>query len=122
MGAAAFALFQPQSGYLALLPAFLGLGIGAGLFTAPVVSAAMAAVPDRSGPASGINYTARQTGTALGIAAFGAVAGGTAAPDGFVHGVHVLAAAGAAIWLGVAVLVSCTVEKARADVAAPQVE
>jgi DHA2 family methylenomycin A resistance protein-like MFS transporter len=121
-GAAAFGLFRPESGYLALLPAFLGLGIGAGLFTAPVVSAAMAAVPDRSGLASGINNTARQTGTALGIAAFGAVAGATAAPDAFVHGVHVLAAIGAAVWLGVAVLVVRTVEKARAEAASPQVE
>jgi DHA2 family methylenomycin A resistance protein-like MFS transporter len=109
MGAAAFGLFQPQSGYPALLPAFLGLGIGAGLFTAPVVSAAMAAVPGRSGLVGGINNTARQTGTALGIAAFGAVAGGTAAPDGFVHGMHVLAAVGTATWLGVAVLVGWTV-------------
>jgi MFS transporter, DHA2 family, methylenomycin A resistance protein len=110
-GAAGFALFEPERGYLALLPAFLGLGIGAGLFTAPVVAAAMAAVPDRSGLASGINNTARQTGTALGIAVFGAVAGGTASPGAFVHGVHVLAGVGAAGWLAVAVLVSRTVRR-----------
>ncbi|TQM37827.1 MFS transporter [Pseudonocardia cypriaca] len=109
LGAAGFALFEPDSGYLALLPAFLGIGIGAGLFTAPVVAAAMAAVPERSGLASGINNTARQTGTALGIAVFGAVAGGTAAPNAFVRGVHVLAGAGAAVWLGVALLVAWSV-------------
>jgi DHA2 family methylenomycin A resistance protein-like MFS transporter len=111
LGAAGFALFEPESGYLALLPAFLGLGIGAGLFTAPVVAAAMAAVPDRSGLASGINNTARQTGTALGIAVFGAVAGGTAAPAAFVHGVHVLATIGAAVWLTVAVLVVASLRR-----------
>jgi MFS transporter, DHA2 family, methylenomycin A resistance protein len=115
VGAAGYALFEPDSGYLALLPAFLGLGIGAGLFTAPVVAAAMAAVPDRSGLASGINNTARQTGNAIGIAVFGAVAGGVGAPDAFVHGLHVLAAVGAAIWLAVAVLVARTVTRPRAE-------
>lgn len=94
---AGFALVEPASGYQALLPALLGIGIGAGLFTAPVVTAAMSAVPvERSGLASGINNTARQTGTALGVAVFGAVAGGTATPGAFVHGVHVLAGLGAA--------------------------
>jgi MFS transporter, DHA2 family, methylenomycin A resistance protein len=107
LGAAGFALFEPASGYLALLPALLGLGIGAGLFTAPVVTAAMAAVPaERSGLASGINNTARQTGTALGVAVFGAVAGGPAAAGTFVHEVHVLAGFGAAVWLAVAGLVA----------------
>jgi MFS transporter, DHA2 family, methylenomycin A resistance protein len=112
LGAAGFALFDPASGYLALLPALLGLGIGAGLFTAPVVTAAMSAVPaERSGLASGINNTTRQTGTALGVAVFGAVAGGTASPDAFVRCVHVLAGVGAAVWLGVALLVAWSVRR-----------
>jgi predicted MFS family arabinose efflux permease len=49
------------------VPALLGVGFGVGLFTAPVVAAALRAVPpERSGLASGINNTARQAGTALG--------------------------------------------------------
>ncbi|GAA5136456.1 MFS transporter [Pseudonocardia adelaidensis] len=112
VGAAGFALVEPESGYLALLPALAGIGIGAGLFTAPVVTAAMSAVPgERSGLASGINNTARQTGTALGVAVFGAVAGAPAVPGDFVHGVHVLAGLGAAVWLAVAVLVAGSVRR-----------
>jgi MFS transporter, DHA2 family, methylenomycin A resistance protein len=112
LGAAGFALLEPASGYRALLPALLGIGIGAGLFTAPVVTAAMSALPaERSGLASGINNTARQTGTALGVAVFGAVAGGTAAPDAFIRGVHALAGLGVAVWLAVAVLVARSVRR-----------
>jgi DHA2 family methylenomycin A resistance protein-like MFS transporter len=108
-GAACYAWLEPGSDYLVLLPALLGLGIGAGLFTAPAVTAAIAAAPaDRSGLASGINNTARQTGTALGVAVFGAVAAATAPPAEFVHGLHVLAAAGALAWLAVAGLVAVT--------------
>jgi len=111
-GAAAFALFEPESGYLALLPALAGIGIGGGLFTAPVVTAAMSAVPpQRSGLASGINNTARQTGTALGVAVFGAVAGAPAVPAAFVHGVHALAGLGAVVWLAVAGLVAGSVRR-----------
>ncbi|WP_212612648.1 MFS transporter [Pseudonocardia hierapolitana] len=112
LGAAGYALLEPASGYLTLLPALVGLGVGAGLFTAPVVAAAMSAVPaERSGLASGINNTARQTGTALGVAVFGAVAGGTAVPGAFVHGVHVLAGLGAAVWIAVVPLVAWSVRR-----------
>jgi hypothetical protein len=76
--------------------------------TAPVVAAVSAVPANRSGLASGINNTARQTGTALGAAVFGAIAGGTAAPAAFVHGLHVLAGLGAAVWLAVALLVART--------------
>jgi len=108
-GAASFAWLEPTSDYVVLLPALLGLGIGAGLFTAPAVTAAVAAAPaDRSGLAAGITNTARQTGTALGVAVFGTVAAATAPPAEFVHGLHVLAVAGAAVWLGVAGLVAVT--------------
>ena len=114
LGAAGFALVEPASGYPILLPALLGLGVGASLFTAPVVSAAVSAVPaERSGLASGINNTARQTGTALGVAVFGAVAGGTAAPLAFVHGLHVLAGLGAVVWLAAALLVAATTPGSR---------
>ena len=57
-------LVTPATGYPRLVPALLGVGLGVGLFTAPVVAAAMRAVPpERSGLASGVNNTARQAGT-----------------------------------------------------------
>jgi DHA2 family methylenomycin A resistance protein-like MFS transporter len=113
-GAASFAWLDPTSDYVVLLPALLGLGIGAGLFTAPAVAAAVAAVPaDRSGLAAGVTNTARQTGTALGVAVFGTVAVATAPPDQFVHGLHVLAVAGAVVWLAVAALVAVTTARVR---------
>jgi DHA2 family methylenomycin A resistance protein-like MFS transporter len=109
LGAAGYALLTPTSSYLTLLPVLLALGVGAGLFTTPVVAAAVAAVPtERSGLATGINNTARQTGTALGIAIFGAVASATAAPSEFVVGLHTLAVIGSLIWLAVLALVAVT--------------
>jgi DHA2 family methylenomycin A resistance protein-like MFS transporter len=58
-----------HSGYADLLPAFLLWGIGCGLLTPAVVAAAIATVPaERSGLASAVNNTARQTGGAIGIA------------------------------------------------------
>ena len=77
-----------------------------GLFTAPVVAAAMRAVPaERSGLASGINNTARQAGTALGVAIFGAVAGSPAHADHFITALRWLGVAAAIGWLIVAALV-----------------
>jgi DHA2 family methylenomycin A resistance protein-like MFS transporter len=77
-----------------------------GLFTAPVVAAAMRAVPaDRSGLASGINNTARQAGTALGVAIFGAIAGSPAQPGHFIAALRLLGVAAAIGWLIVAALI-----------------
>jgi DHA2 family methylenomycin A resistance protein-like MFS transporter len=77
-----------------------------GLFTAPVVAAAMRSVPaDRSGLASGINNTARQAGTALGVAIFGAVAGSPVRALHFIAALRWLGVASAIGWLLVAVLI-----------------
>ncbi|MHB1431631.1 MAG: MFS transporter [Streptosporangiaceae bacterium] len=90
----------PAAGYLRLLPALLGVGIGLGLFTAPMVAAALAAVPpDKSGLASGINNTARQAGTALGVALYGALAGPPARAGRFTAALHGLGIVGAALWV-----------------------
>lgn len=90
----------PASPYARILPALALLGLGIGTFTAPVVAAAIRAVPpDRSGLASGINNTARQAGTALGVAVFGATAGSPDVPRHFVAALHVLAGASAVLWL-----------------------
>ena len=89
--------------YAALLPVFLLWGGGLGLLTSAVVAAAVGAVePERAGLASAVNNTARQAGGAIGIAAFGALAGEAARP-GFLHGFHVAALIAAALY-AVAVL------------------
>jgi MFS transporter, DHA2 family, methylenomycin A resistance protein len=82
--------------YTHLLPGFVLWGAGLGILTSAVVAAAVGAVDeDRAGLASAVNNTARQAGGAIGIAAFGAIAG-EATGAGFVHGFHValLVAAG----------------------------
>jgi DHA2 family methylenomycin A resistance protein-like MFS transporter len=99
MGVALLLLLEPGSSYLALLPALLLWGIGLGLLTPAVVAAAMSAVPgERAGLASAVNNTARQTGGAIGIAAFGALAGSTADPGSFLGGLHADAAITVALW------------------------
>jgi MFS transporter, DHA2 family, methylenomycin A resistance protein len=95
----------PAGGYLTLLPALLGVGIGLGLFAAPAVTAAIRAVPpEQSGLASGVNNTARQVGTALGVAIYGAVAGSPAHTQHFVATLHGSGIAAAAAWLAVVLL------------------
>ncbi|HEX6444373.1 MAG TPA: MFS transporter [Streptosporangiales bacterium] len=96
--------------YLRLLPALAFLGIGIALFTTAVVTAAIRSVPaERSGLASGMNNTARQAGTALGVAVFGAVAGATHPAADFVAGMHHVGVAGAALWLVALVLTVTTI-------------
>jgi len=98
-------LVTPAGSYLRLAPALLGVGLGVGLFTAPVVATAMRAVPaDRSGLASGITNTARQAGTALGVAVYGAVAGSPAHAAHFVGALRGLGVAAAVLWIATALL------------------
>jgi MFS transporter, DHA2 family, methylenomycin A resistance protein len=95
----------PVAPYARILPALAGMGLGIGTFTAPVVAAAIRALPpDRSGLASGINNTARQAGTALGVAVFGAIAGSPSEPQHFVTALRILGAASALLWLLVIVM------------------
>jgi DHA2 family methylenomycin A resistance protein-like MFS transporter len=69
----AVALMPSQDGAAALL--VLGLaGIGLGVATPALVSAATAAVPaTRAGMAAAVNNTARQAGGAIGVALIGAI-------------------------------------------------
>ena len=116
LGLACFVTVAPERGDVPLVPALLGLGIGAGLFTASSVAAAVRAVPvARSGLASGVNNTARQAGTALGVAVFGAVAGTPADAGAFVAGLHGLAIVGAAVWVTAAVITLATVSRFSAS-------
>ena len=85
-----------HSGYAAVVPVQLGLGVGMGFLTAAVVHAAIAALPpERAGLASGVNNTSRQAVGALGIGVYGALLGH--APS-FVGGLHVLGWLGAGLW------------------------
>jgi MFS transporter, DHA2 family, methylenomycin A resistance protein len=90
----------PAAGYPRLLPAMLVIALGIGLFAAPVVTAALrAAPPDRSGLASGVVNTARQVGTALGVALFGAIAGSPAHTQHFAAALRGLGVGSALLWL-----------------------
>jgi DHA2 family methylenomycin A resistance protein-like MFS transporter len=92
------------SGYLTLLPALLAWGVGLAFLTPAVVAAAVGAVPDdRAGLASAVNNTARQASGAVGIAAFGALAGQPGRP-GFLAGFHLAAGIAAGLLLLAAIL------------------
>ncbi|SDW90331.1 MFS transporter, DHA2 family, methylenomycin A resistance protein [Saccharopolyspora shandongensis] len=105
-GSGCWALASPGGGYAEVVPVLVACGIGAGLLTTPVVAAAVGALgPRRSGLASGVNNTMRQTGTALGVAVFGAIAGSPAAPADFAAGLHRLAVVGVLLWL---VAIACS--------------
>ena len=98
-------LVGAASPYVLLLPTLLLVGAGIGIFVSPVVAMSIRAVPpDRSGLASGINNTARQAGTALGVAIYGAAAGAPADVSRYVTALHVLGPAAAILWLLVIVM------------------
>jgi DHA2 family methylenomycin A resistance protein-like MFS transporter len=64
------------------VPAFLLWGTGLGVMTPAIVAAAMGAVePERAGLAAAVNNTARQAGTAIGIAIAGVLAGSPPGSD-----------------------------------------
>jgi EmrB/QacA subfamily drug resistance transporter len=64
----------PSSGWAQLLPGFVLTGVGIGLVNPVLASASVAVAPvERSGMASGANFTFRQVGIATGIAGLGAV-------------------------------------------------
>lgn len=108
-GGAALLLITPGGPYPQLLPSLLGLGLGMGLLTPSVVTAAMRTCPpERQGLASGTNNTARQAGGALGVAVFGAMTGSPGHPDSFVAGLHAIAFLSAALWL-VAIVITLRV-------------
>ncbi|WP_263253942.1 MFS transporter [Saccharopolyspora rosea] len=109
LGTACWLLATADGDYPRVLPVLVCCGIGAGLLTTALVAAAVGALPaERAGLASGVNNTARQTGTALGVAVFGALAGNPAARDAFTTGLHHAALLGAALWL-IAVVLSTLV-------------
>jgi DHA2 family methylenomycin A resistance protein-like MFS transporter len=99
IGVALLARLQADASFLTLLPGLLAWGIGLGVLTPAVVAAAVRAVPgERAGLGSAVNNTARQTGGAIGIAAYGALAGRPGSP-GFLGGLHAVALITAALFL-----------------------
>jgi predicted MFS family arabinose efflux permease len=73
-GLASMAHLTATSTWLVLLPGFMLAGIGLGITSTALASAALSAVePARAGMAAGLTNTLRQVGTATGVAVFGAV-------------------------------------------------
>jgi DHA2 family methylenomycin A resistance protein-like MFS transporter len=104
-----------DSSYAELMPSLLLWGIGLGILTPAVVAAAVRTVPSaRAGLASAVNNTARQAGGAIGIAAFGAIAGSTANTGDFVDGMHLSALLAAGLWL-VAIAATLALIPARTE-------
>jgi DHA2 family methylenomycin A resistance protein-like MFS transporter len=100
LGVGLLAHAEAGSSYLQLLPSLLLWGIGMGVLTPAVVAAAVRTVPpQRAGLASAVNNTARQAGGAIGIAAFGAIAGSAADARGFISGMHLSALLAVGVWL-----------------------
>jgi predicted MFS family arabinose efflux permease len=73
-GLASMANLTATSTWLAFLPGFVLAGIGLGITSTGLASAALSAVePARAGMAAGLTNTLRQVGTATGVAVFGAL-------------------------------------------------
>jgi DHA2 family methylenomycin A resistance protein-like MFS transporter len=105
---------EASTGYGGLVVAFLLWGAGLGLLTPAVVAAAMGAVPSsRSGLASAVNNTARQAGGAIGIAAFGSLAGAPSSHAGFISGMHTAAGVGTGLYLAAAALAAVALPRGR---------
>src|SRR3954453_1911932 len=73
-GLASMAHLSADSTWLVLLPGLILAGIGLGITSTSLASAALSAVePARAGMAAGLVNTLRQVGTATGVAVFGAI-------------------------------------------------
>ncbi len=67
-------LLQTESGWLTTSPLLFIYGVGVGLATAQLTGVVLVDVPaERSGQGSGTQSTARQVGSALGIAVLGTI-------------------------------------------------
>jgi len=72
----------PHTSALYLLSAFLVFGVGSGLVNPPITNTAVSGMPPaQAGVAGAVASTSRQVGVTLGVAVFGAVAGGGLSGD-----------------------------------------
>ena len=107
-GLASMAHLTATSTWLVLLPGFILAGIGLGITSTGLASAALSAVePAHAGMAAGLVNTLRQVGTATGVAVLGALyasrvttatlhaLAGLPAPPGAVHRLAAAVASGA---------------------------
>ena len=92
-----------HSSWTALLPGELVVCFGTGLLNPALAAVAMGSVCERqSGLAAGVNDAFRQTGIAVGVAAFGALVPAAAAlghgsPQAYVAGMHTALFVGATL-------------------------
>ena len=106
LGCLALLGIKADTSYVAIVVQTLAMSGGLGLLVPPLTSALLGSVDrSRSGIAAGVLNATRQTGSVLGVALFGSLAGQAGA---FMPGLHaslvisviVLLAAAAAIWFG----------------------
>jgi DHA2 family methylenomycin A resistance protein-like MFS transporter len=121
-GAATLLFANASTPYGALVAQLIVVGFGLGLIV-PVMTAALLGSVDRShsGVAAGALNTARQTGSVIGVALFGALAAGS---RGIVGGLHAALAISVVLALVVVVLsarIGCRVNRRRPAVAPSRV-
>lgn len=101
LAAGCFALLGTgeRTSYWAMMGQLFAMGCGVGLIVPPMTSALLGSVERaRSGVASGVLNTLRQTGSVIGVALFGALVGG---PGRFIGGLHLsLLISGCLVLLG----------------------
>jgi len=119
-GLAGLIVAGPGTAYWALILPMVAAGSGMALTMPAVTTAVMEAAPaSRGGAAAGLLNSARQVGSALGVAIAGALVGGGVA--GFVPGLHLaLVICGGAFLLGAAVTVTWVSRPAGGQPAAGQ--
>jgi DHA2 family methylenomycin A resistance protein-like MFS transporter len=94
VGVLSFALLDVDSAFLEAVPGYVLVGVGYGTAVPAISAVAMGAVEvERAGMASGVLNTARQVGSAVGLAALGSIATAVAAgpftePDDLVSGMR----------------------------------
>ena len=110
LGMLDFALLGLDSPFLLAVPGYVLVGVGYGAAVPAISAMAMGAIEvQRAGVASGVLNTARQVGSALGLAALGSIATAVAAgplsdPGDFVSGMRAAMVVAGALVLGASLL------------------